>query len=210
MLTNSVTSFISFISNFAVVLFIVPVLLFYMLKEGHKFKRSVTAMVPKRYRKEMMRTLTEMDQMLSNYIIGRVIVNLALGVLMLLGFWILNLPYALLLTLVAVLFNFIPLFGPILSAIPIVIIGLIQSPSTGIWALIVILATQQIQDNLISPYVFGKTMDIHPLTTIFLVLAGGKMFGIVGMLVVVPVYMLIKILWKKSYRLFFQQHWETL
>ena len=209
-LTTYLSSFCSFLSQFAIVMFTFPILLYYMLKEGHRFKRSLVKLSPIRYRKEVYRAATEMDKALNDYIIGRVIVNAALGVLMFIGFLIIGLPYALLLTTIAVIMNFIPLFGAIISAIPIVIIGLIESPSTGIWALVIILVAQQIQDNVISPYVFGKKLDIHPVTTILLVLGSGNWFGIIGMLIVIPVYMLLKIAWRRIYKLFLRSQWETL
>lgn len=209
-LSNYLSSFISFLSQFAIVLFTFPILLYYMLKEGHRFKRGLAKLFPLRYRRTVFRATRDMDKALNDYIIGRVIVNLALGVLMFIGFIIIGLPYALLLTLIAVILNFIPMFGAIISSVPIVIIGLIESPSTGIWALVIILVAQQIQDNVISPYVFGKKLDIHPVTTILLVLGSGNWFGIIGMLVVIPVYMILKIVWRRIYILFISSRWENL
>ncbi len=209
-LSNYLSSFISFLSQFAIVLFTFPILLYYMLKEGHRFKRGLAKLFPIRYRRTVYRVTRDMDKALNDYITGRVIVNLALGILMFIGFIIIGLPYALLLTLIAVILNFIPMFGAIISSVPIVIIGLIQSPSTGIWALVIILVAQQIQDNVISPYVFGKKLDIHPVTTILLVLGSGNWFGIIGMLVVIPVYMMLKIVWRRIYALFISSRWENL
>ncbi|MDU5951004.1 MAG: AI-2E family transporter, partial [Paenibacillus macerans] len=186
-------------------LFTFPIILYYLLKDGQRFGVTLAKMFPRRYRGEALRTVREIDNVLNNYIVGRVIVNVALGILMLIGFWILGLPYALLLTVIAVIMNFVPIFGAIISAIPIVLIGLIESPYVGIWSLVIILAAQQIQDNLISPYVFGKTLDIHPVTTILLILGSGKIFGIIGMLLIVPIYMILKILWKKLFRLLIKQ-----
>lgn len=145
--------------------------------------------------------VAEIDNVMGSFIVGRVLVNLALGVLMYIGFLIIGLPYALLLTLVAVLMNFIPFIGAILSTVPIFIIGLIESPSTAVWSIVVVLVAQQIQDNLVAPYIFGKSMDIHPLTTIILVLAGGDFGGIIGILVIIPVYMMLKIIIVKLYQL---------
>ncbi|MNZ85596.1 AI-2 transport protein TqsA [compost metagenome] len=209
-LSNYLSSFVSFLSQFAIVLFTFPILLYYMLKEGHRFKRGLAKLFPVRYRRTVYRVTRDMDKALNNYIIGRVIVNVALGILMFIGFIIIGLPYALLLTVIAVILNFIPMFGAIISSVPIVIIGLIQSPSTGIWALVIILVAQQIQDNVISPYVFGKKLDIHPVTTILLVLGSGNWFGIIGMLVVIPVYMMLKIVWRRIYILFISSSWENL
>ncbi|GBG08785.1 AI-2E family transporter [Paenibacillus sp. MY03] len=200
--SSSVSGLFTFFSDFAIVLITFPIMLFYMLKEGGKFKNRLVWFFPSRYKEDGRSMLGDIDQALSNFIVGRVIVNLALGVLMYIGFLIIGLPYALLLTVVAVILNFFPVIGAILSSIPIVIIGLIVSPATAIWSLVIILAAQQVQDNLIAPYVFGKKLDIHPLTTIILVLVGGDIAGIVGFLLVIPIYMIVKIVGVKSYELY--------
>ncbi|WP_245640083.1 AI-2E family transporter [Paenibacillus dakarensis] len=207
-LSNYITSLFSFFSNFAIILFTFPIFLYYMLKEGGKFGQKIVSFMPKRFREEGTETMKDIDKALSNFIVGKVLVNLALGVLMYIGFTIIGLPYALLLTVIAVIMNFIPFVGAILSSIPIVIIGLVESPSVAIWSLVVILVAQQIQDNLVAPYIFGKQLDIHPLTTIILVFAGGDLFGIVGILVVIPVYMVIKIVVTRVYFRFFKDRWE--
>nr|WP_232242574.1 AI-2E family transporter [Paenibacillus sp. GSMTC-2017] len=207
-LTNYVTSLFGVISNVAVVLVIFPVILFYMLKENGGFGRKMISLAPKRFHDEASKVVQDIDQSLSSFIIGRVLINLALGVLMYLGFLIIGLPYALLLTVVAVILNFIPFIGAILSSVPIVIIGFIESPSIAIWSLIIILASQQIQDNLIAPYIFGKQLAIHPVTTIILVLVGGDLAGILGILLIIPIYIMIKIVVVKIYELFFKKKWE--
>ncbi|GGF98787.1 AI-2E family transporter [Paenibacillus aceti] len=209
LLSNYVSGLFSFFSNFAIILFTTPLLLFYMLKEGNKFSRGIARFFPRRYHQDVKEVTTEIDSALSGYIISRVLVNVALGVLMYIGFLFLGLPYALLLTVIAVILNFIPFFGAILSSIPIVIIGWIESPSMAIWSLVIILVAQQIQDNLISPLIFGKKLDIHPITTIILVLAGGDLFGIIGMLIIIPVYMFFKIIIIKIYEIFFKSQWEA-
>lgn len=205
LITNYVTGLFSFVSNFAVILFTFPIMLFYMLKEGGKFGKRIVSFMPRRYKEEGTKMMTEIDSALSNFIVGRVLVNLALGVLMYIGFLFLGLPYALLLTIVAVIMNFVPFIGAILSSVPIFIVGLIQSPSTAIWSIVVILVAQQIQDNLVAPYIFGKKLDIHPLTTIILVLVGGDLGGILAILLIIPVYLILKIIAVKLYEIFVLQ-----
>lgn len=209
-ITNYVGKFFSFVSNFAIILFTTPILLFYMLKEGEKLGRKAVRATPVRFKRDMLSIITDIDKMLSGFIVGRVLVNLALGVLMYIGFLIIGLPYAFLLTAVAVIANFIPVIGAILSSVPIIIVGLTQSPATAVWALIIILAAQQVQDNLIAPYVFGKSMDIHPLTTIILVLGAGNISGIVGMIIIIPVYMILKIIVVRVFQIFFKRKWQRL
>lgn len=207
-LTNYIKNLFSFVSNFAIVLFTFPILLYYMLKEGGKFGDMIVSFLPNRFKEVGASVLDEINNALKGFIVGRVLVNLALGVLMYIGFLIIGLPYALLLTVVAVIANFIPFIGAILSSIPIVIIGFIQSPGTAIWSLVVILAAQQIQDNLIGPYIFGKQLAIHPITIIILVLVGQDLGGIIGILLIVPVYMIVKIVVSRVYQLFFKEKWQ--
>ncbi|MGF9695864.1 AI-2E family transporter [Paenibacillus sp. MABNR03] len=207
--TNYVSGLFSLISSFAIILFTFPIILFYMLKQGEKFGRKLVHIAPKRFQKDSREVVLEIDQALSGFIVGRVLVNLALGVLMYIGFLLIGLPYALLLTVVAVIMNFVPFIGAIVSSVPIVIIGLIQSPSVAIWSLIIILVAQQIQDNLVAPYVFGKKLDIHPLTTIILVLGAGDLGGIIAILIIIPVYMIVKIILVRVYQLFFKEKWQN-
>jgi predicted PurR-regulated permease PerM len=209
-LTDCISGMVSFFSNFAIILFTFPIFLFYMLKEGGKFGKRIVSFIPKRFREDGIEVIGEIDNALSGFIVGRVIVNVALGILMYIGFLIIGLPYALLLTVVAVILNFIPFVGAILSSIPILIIGFVESPSVAIWSLVVILVAQQLQDNIIGPYIFGKQLDIHPLTTIILVLAGGDLFGIFGIIVIIPVYMTIKIIVSKVYTRFLKDSWEEV
>jgi predicted PurR-regulated permease PerM len=68
---------------------------------------------------------------------------------------------------------------------------------------------QQIQDNLVAPYVFGKKLDIHPLTTIILVLGAGDLGGIIAILIIIPVYMIVKIILVRIYQLFFKDKWQN-
>jgi len=184
----------SVVSNLVIILATFPIMLYYMLKEGSKFGTNLTLLLPRRYRKDGEETVHEIDEALSNFIVGRVIVNVALGILMYIGFLILGLPYALLLTAASIILNFIPYVGAILAAIPVVIVAFIESPSMAIWSLIIIVVAQQIQDNLISPYVYGKQLDIHPLTTVILLLVGADLWNILGMIIVIPLYMILKII----------------
>lgn len=201
---------VSIVSNFTIVLFTTPILLFFLLKDGHKFSGKIESAMPLRFRNDVKEMFVEFDQVLSNFIVGRVLVNIVLGVLMYIGFIIIDLKYALLLTTIAVIANFIPFIGAILSTIPIAIIALVDSPMKAIWAVLIILAAQQIQDNLVAPYIFGRQLNIHPLTTIILVIGAGKLGGIIAMIVIIPVYLIIKIIANKAYQLFFKDKWETL
>lgn len=129
---------------------------------------------------------------------------------MYIGFLIIGLPYSLLLTVVSFFLNFIPYIGAVLASIPVVIIGFIESPSIAIWSLVVIIIAQQIQDNILTPVIYGKQLDIHPLTTIVLILGGGDFFGILGILLAIPAYMIIKIIVVRIYEMFLAEKVDEL
>ena len=209
-INNYMGNVVSIVSNFTIVIFTAPIMLFFLLKDGHKFPNKIERAAPIRYQGDIREMFNEFDQVLSNFIVGRVLVNIILGILMYIGFTIIDLPYALLLTTIAVIANFIPFIGAILSTIPIAIIALVDSPMKAVWSILIILAAQQIQDNLIAPYIFGKQLNIHPLTTIILVIGAGKIGGIIAMIIIIPTYLIVKIIALKAYHLFFKQKWEQL
>ena len=118
----------------------------------------------------------------------------ALGAFCYVGFLIVNLPYSLLLALFVALMNMIPYIGPIIGAIPCLLIAFTDSYTSAVWVLVIILIAQQLEGNLISPMVYVRTMDIHPLTTIVVVLIAGAISGIIGFMISIPVYMIGKII----------------
>lgn len=79
-----------------------------------------------------------------------------------------------------------------------------------IWSLVIIVVAQQIQDNVLSPIIYGKSLDVHPLTTVLLVLIGGDFFGIIGVLIALPVYMIIKIIFLRIYEIIIAERIEEV
>ncbi|WP_245948248.1 AI-2E family transporter [Paenibacillus sambharensis] len=199
--SDYMTRVVSFVSSFVIVIATAPILLFYMLKEGGKLQPRLEAMIPRRYRAEGGEALEEIDEALSSYIVSRVVVNVALGVFMYIGFLIIDLPYSLLLTLVSIVLNFIPYIGALLATVPVVIVALIESPMMALWSVIIIFIAQQIQDNVVSPLIYGKSLAMHPVTVVALLLVGGDLAGIVGMLLIIPMYMVVRIIAKHAYKI---------
>ncbi len=180
------------VANIAVILVTVPFLLFYMFKDGHKFPQAITKFLPASYRDEGLVVLKETGETLSAYIQGQVTVALAVGTLSFIGYLIIDLPYALILALVVSVTNIIPYVGPFLGGAPAVIVALFVSPTTALLTLIVIVIAQQLEGNVISPLILGKSLDTHPATIIILLLAAGNLAGILGMVLAIPTYAVVK------------------
>lgn len=101
-------------------------------------------------------------------------------------------PYSLLLAVICGITNIIPYVGPFIGAVPAIIVGLFISPFQALYMALSILVIQQLDGNLIKPLLFGKSMNIHPLTIILVLIGAGSVAGILGMLICIPVYAVIK------------------
>ena len=208
--TNSMTNLIGVISSIVVVIATLPIILYYMLKDGNKLSPIVQSLIPKKYRKEGQETLKDIDAALSSFIVTRVLLNVILGVMLYIGFLIIGLPYSLLLAVISIPLNFIPYVGSLIAAVPVLIVGFIESPTLAIWAMIIVIVAQQIQDNLLTPIIYGKSLDVHPLTTVILVLIGGDFYGIIGVLIALPVYMIGKIIFLRIYEIIVAERVEEV
>lgn len=194
---NFLGSFVSTVSK----LVIVPFVLFFLLKDGDRLPGSFLKILPKDSREEGQKILSDMDGNLSAYIQGQAIVCLFVGALSLVAYMLLGLEYAVLLALVSTVTNVIPFLGPFIGAAPAVVVAFFQDPLLAVWTIIAIIIVQQIESTLISPNVMGHKLEVHPVTILFLLYIGGSFGGIVGMILVIPVYAVGKSIVQNIYRL---------
>ena len=193
--TNVLTNSISIVSQIISTLFLlimVTFFLIYMLKDHEKFIPSIAKLFNGDRKVFVVNLLKDLNHTLQSYIQGQVTVSFILGVILYIGYSIIGLDYTLLLVLFAGVANMIPFLGPWMSFAPAAIIGIIQSPSAFIWVCVVTLVAQQLEGNVITPNVMGKSLSIHPLTIIVVILAAGNLGGFVLILVAVPLYAVIK------------------
>jgi predicted PurR-regulated permease PerM len=200
-ITAGMQTAIGVITSITVTIITVPFILFYMFKDGKKFPLAVMRFIPANYRNEGLNIIRETGETLGTYIQGQTLVCLAVGFLTFIGFLIIHLPYALLLGLIIAVTNIIPYLGPFIGAAPAVIVGLLDSPSKALLAVIVVVVVQQIDGNIMSPLIIGKRLDMHPLTIIVLLLVAGNLAGVLGMILAVPVYAVAKTVVINIYRL---------
>lgn len=201
LIAGNIASFVGALANLVLILFIVPFILFYILKDGHLLTEKVIGGFKGAQKKEVIAILKDIDETLSSYIQGQGIVCLCVGTLCFVTYLIVGLEYALLLGLIAGITNVIPYLGPWLGAIPAVIVALFQSPIKALVVLIIIVVIQQIESNLIAPQVIGKKMKIHPITIMFLLLTAGRLIGLIGMIIAVPTFAVSKVLVTRGVKL---------
>lgn len=191
-LTGSLIGGVTKIFDMIVFLTVLPVIVFYLLKDYKKIKRYFLNYIPKKHRPIFVQIILGIDVSLGNYIRGQLLVCLFVSMATYLLFEIFNMDYSLLLAIIMGLTNLIPYFGPIIGAVPAVAIALTISGKMVIFVLISVFGIQLIEGNLISPYIVGKSVDIHPIAIIFVLLVGGKLAGIVGMILAVPMTTIIR------------------
>ncbi|MGM7702097.1 AI-2E family transporter [Pseudalkalibacillus sp. Hm43] len=191
---NHIVSFLSVLTNIIVILILLPFILFYMLKDGHKLPGSILRFLPEKHRDEGKSILDDMDKALSGFIQGQLIVSLFIGTFVYIWYLIIDLEYALVLALIALFLNVVPFVGPIIGTAPGVIVGLLQSPMTALYVILGVIVIQQIESNLISPQVMGKRLSMHPLTVILLLLVASSIAGVLGLILAIPTYAIGKVL----------------
>lgn len=175
-------------------LILVPFFFIFMLKDHEKFAPNIYNLFEGERREWVKDTLEKIDNVLRSYVQGQVLISLILATMMFIGYLIIGLEYALLLTIVAFFMNMIPFIGPWASLVPAVIVALLQDPVLVIWVCVITLVAQQVESNLITPNIMGKSLDIHPLTVISIVLAAGNIAGFIGILIAIPTYAVIKVI----------------
>ncbi|WP_226658731.1 AI-2E family transporter [Pseudalkalibacillus hwajinpoensis] len=198
---NYIFSFLNIVTNVLVGIVLLPFILFFMLKDGKKLMPSLLRIVPKAHRKEGAKILEDMDDALSGFIQGQLIVSVFIGTFVYIWYVIIDLDYALILALIALFLNVVPFIGPIIGTAPGVIVGLIESPLTALWVVLGVIVIQQIESNLVSPLVMGRKLDIHPLTIILLLLVASSLAGFLGLILAIPTYAVLKVIFTHTYRL---------
>lgn len=169
-----------------------PIFLFFMLKDGEKLLPFILQIFKKEKAENIKSLISKIDSVLSSFIQGQLFVSFCVGFLLYIGYLIVGLEYALILALFGLVTNVIPYLGPILAAIPALIVGVLQDPTNLIWVIIVMVIAQQIESSLISPNVMGQALQVHPLTVMTVVVAAGSIAGFLGILFAVPTYAVIR------------------
>ncbi len=176
--------------------FIGLIISIYMLHDKEKFeigiKRFNYAIFDKNTADRFLKVVHDCDKVFSKYIVGKVIDSLIIGMICFVGLLFLKAPYAMLLAIIVGVTNLIPYFGPFIGAIPAVIITLFYSPITALWVALFILALQQLDGYVIGPKILGDSVGMSPFWIILAIIIGGGLFGVLGMLVGVPVMAVIR------------------
>jgi putative permease len=176
-------------------LILIPFIVFFLMKDGREFQKAFVSIVPNRYFEFTLYLLHKLNTQIGNFLRGQFIDATIVGIFSVIAMWIVGVKYYFLIGVFAGLANLIPYFGPLTGALLAIILSILQTGGVQM-ALYVMLAFSLIKvldDTIVQPVIVAKSVHMHPLTVLLAVLAGGKLFGILGMLLSVPVVGFLKV-----------------
>ena len=202
-----VGSVASVVSSAFVALFAVVFISFFFIKEDGLFERIICALVPDKHELTLSKTLSEIKQLLSRYFVGLLVEMLGVALVDFLGLWLIarfDVSYAIGIGFIAGILNVIPYVGPLIGDVIGVVFGIVLKLGTGaglnvnIWVFIliilIIMIAAQLIDNLIyQPLIYSTSIKAHPLEIFIVLLTAGHIGGILGMLVAIPAYTVVRV-----------------
>ncbi|MDY0944044.1 AI-2E family transporter [Priestia megaterium] len=193
-LASSWRGVVGAITEVVLAIVVVPFILFYLLLDGSRLPHYILNLIPTKLRPQSFEMMEEMNHQISSYIRGQVIVSFCIGLLLYIGYLIIGLKYSLVLAIAAAFTSIVPYLGPAIAITPALIVATVTSPAMLFKMIIVWTIVQLIEGKFISPQIMGKSLHIHPITIIFIILTAGNLFGLVGIILAVPGYAVLKVI----------------
>ncbi len=194
---NSLEEIVSLITGVFYFLFdfiLGGIIAFYFLKDIKEFKRALVSIIPRKGRKGILGVVRDIDVVLGGFIRGQLLVAAILGIITMIGLSFIGVKYSFILGGVAGIANIIPYFGPIIGIIPAAIVAFFDKPVNGMWVILMYFILQQLESAILTPKIVGSRVGLHPAITIIAVIVGGKFFGIIGLILAVPIVGILKVL----------------
>ncbi len=191
--------------SFFLGLVVIPFWLFYILQDEKQVKQGVLGAFPQQLRDDVRCMARLIDDVLSAYIRGQLLLVLFVGGMATIALTIIGVPFALVLGLVAGIFEVLPYVGPILGAIPAVVVALLADPVSALWVVGAFVVIQQVENLVLVPRISGKSVKLHPALVMVSLVIGNELAGLLGMLVAVPVTAVIRDVFKYLYLRFLDE-----
>jgi len=180
-----------------ILLFLVsPTLIYFFLCDDNLILNGILKLFPTSSKGMIRKALMHIDKVLERYIITQFELCAIIGILTFIVLLMLRVKFPIVLSLINAIFNIIPYFGPIIGAIPILILASLNSLQSVVSVGIALMIIQQIEGDIICPKIIGESVSAHPLTILILLLVGGNIGGVLGMIIIVPIWVTIKVLYE--------------
>jgi predicted PurR-regulated permease PerM len=194
--TKSIMGFFSYLPG----LVVIPVIVFYLLKDVHALRKGFIGSLPEHWRSDAGRLMDRLNRAIGGFISGQLKLCLVVGVLSWLCMaFIARLPYALIMSFIAGVTEFIPYLGPVLGMIMPLIVAATMGWEKAVMMIVIFAAIQVLENNLLAPRIMSPDIGMHPILVIFILMAGGQAAGLAGMLVALPSAVIIKAFYEHFY-----------
>ncbi|HOV98639.1 MAG TPA: AI-2E family transporter [Bacteroidota bacterium] len=196
-LGKTVEESVGFLAN----LIIAPFITFFILMDGDKAIKKGIELIPNKYFEMTLNVFFKLKNELSAYLKGLFLESSTVGILNIIAFLILGIPYAIVIGVCAGIANIVPYFGPVVGATLAIIISFVYGGSTHIILNIIIasLLIRLIDDVVLQPLCFGRTLKMHPVAVVFILLIGNQLLGIVGMVISIPIATILRVSASETY-----------
>jgi predicted PurR-regulated permease PerM len=171
----------------------------YLLIDGPRFAERAMTFLPRRHRTKALFIQEHAVRVLGSYIRGQLTLAVLVGVAAWIGTAALGLPYAVVLGVLAGLFELVPMFGSVLSAVPAIIVALFMPFPTVVWIIVLFMVIGQVENNILEPRILGDAVGLHPLAAMFALLAGYQVAGPLGAVFAVPLAALVWVVLGAAY-----------
>ena len=189
------------IVSLVAVVAIVPFITYFILAEGDHAQKRLIERVPNKYFEMALNVLNKIERDLVGYLRGWILDSIIIGILSIAGLWLLGIDYPILIGSIAGIANLVPYLGPVVGAVPAFLVSLTQYGDFRMLVPIAVLsiAIQAIDNVIVQPLCFAKTVDMHPLTVILVLIVGNELMGVVGMLLAIPLATILKVSTVETY-----------
>jgi predicted PurR-regulated permease PerM len=180
---------------------VIPFVTYFALAQGDRAVKRLLERVPNKYFEMTLNVVDKIQKDLVGYLRGWILDSVIVGIINIVGYIIIGVNYPVLLGIIAGIANLIPYVGPFVGVIPAVLVGATQTGDLSMVTpiLLLLLGVQTIDNIIVQPLCFSKTVDMHPLTVIVVLIVGNQLLGVLGMLLAIPVYTILKVTAVESY-----------
>lgn len=185
----------SLMSSTFSLLFMTPIFTIMLIFSYDNIENGVKRILRNMGREDLIVLIKNMDETIGKYILVTALDSMIVGVVSFVIFYFLKMDYSLLFSVIIGFGNVIPFIGPFIGLIPVILYAFTKSFKLVILIIVLITIVQTIEANIVKPWLTGKSVEMHPITTLLVVLVGGALFGIGGAFVAIPVYIIIKLTW---------------
>jgi putative permease len=198
---DTVSKLLSGIFSVVLLMVIIPFISFFLVKDSRKIMKGILDIIPNNYFEMSYWILKKVSIQLGRFVRAWIFDATFVGTFMGFGLFFIGVNNALPLGVIAGLGHLVPYFGPVIGGVPAIIVAVIQTGDLSLTPLIILLVviTYTIDNGFVQPYVFSKSVDMHPIIIILLIIAGSQLFGVLGMLLAVPTASVIKTAAKEIY-----------